>query len=53
MGLFSLPADVLIAPDGRIKDAHYGRYASDTSSAEDIVAHAKLENLSFCARARQ
>lgn len=37
-GLTGLPADFLIAPDGRVIAAKYGRYAGDQWSVDDLLA---------------
>lgn len=43
-GLLGLPADVLIAPDGRVLAAKYGRHAYDQWSVEDLLTHARTAN---------
>jgi peroxiredoxin len=40
-GLLGLPADVLIAPDGRVLAAKYGRHAYDQWSVQDLLTHAR------------
>lgn len=37
-GHLGLPADFLIAPDGRVLAAHYGTHADDHWSLEDVLA---------------
>jgi peroxiredoxin len=39
-GRLGLPADFLIAPDGRIIDSHYGQHAYDQWSVEEVLARA-------------
>jgi peroxiredoxin len=39
-GNLGLPADVLIAPDGRVVAVKYGTHAYDQWSVEEILAHA-------------
>lgn len=39
-GLFGLPADFLIAPDGHVLAAKYGEHAFDQWSVDEILAHA-------------
>jgi hypothetical protein len=36
-GIFGLPADFLISPDGIIKDVHYGTYGYDQWSFDEVV----------------
>ncbi len=36
-GLLGLPADFLIAPDGSVKAAHYGRHADDQWTVEEML----------------
>jgi peroxiredoxin len=36
-GSLGLPADFLIAPDGKIIDCHYGRHADDQWSVEELI----------------
>lgn len=40
-GLLGLPADFLIAPDGTIKAAHYGKHADDQWSVDELLALAR------------
>lgn len=40
-GVLGLPADILIAPDGRVKAVHYGKYVADAWSVENIVSLTK------------
>ncbi len=37
-GKFGLPADFLIAPDGRLLAAHYGEHADDQWSVDELLA---------------
>jgi peroxiredoxin len=39
-GNFGLPADLLIAPDGRVVATHYGRHAYDQWSVDELLAEA-------------
>jgi peroxiredoxin len=39
-GDFGLPADLLIAPDGRVVAVKYGRHAYDQWSVDELLAHA-------------
>jgi hypothetical protein len=39
-GRLGLPADFLIAPDGRVLAVKYGRHANDQWSVDDVLAHA-------------
>ena len=39
-GRLGLPADFLIAPDGKIIDSHYGTHAYDQWSVEDVLGRA-------------
>lgn len=36
-GALGLPAEFLVAPDGRIKAAHYGKHAYDRWSVEALL----------------
>ena len=40
-GALGLPADFLIESDGKIVATHYGRYASDQWSVDELLALAK------------
>ena len=40
-GPLGLPADFLIAPDGTVKAAHYGKHADDQWSVDEVVAKAR------------
>ena len=40
-GRFGLPADFLIAPDGRIAAVKYGRHAYDQWSVDELLEHAR------------
>ena len=40
-GRLGLPADFLIAPDGRVLAARYGTHASDQWSVDELLAHAR------------
>ena len=40
-GRFGLPADVLIAPDGRIAALKYGRHAYDQWTVDELLDHAR------------
>ena len=40
-GRFGLPADFLIAPDGRVLARKYGCHADDQWSVEEVIAHAR------------
>jgi len=42
---FGLPAEFLIAPDGRIIDCHYGSHSSDQWSVDDVLKIAQQQNL--------
>jgi hypothetical protein len=39
-GRLALPADFLIATDGKIIDSHYGQHAYDQWSVEEVLARA-------------
>ncbi|HEX4253386.1 MAG TPA: peroxiredoxin-like family protein [Pseudonocardia sp.] len=39
-GNFGLPADLLIAPDGRVVAVKYGQHAYDQWSVDELLAHA-------------
>jgi hypothetical protein len=39
-GRLGLPADFLIAPDGAVLAAHYGRHADDQWSVDELLRHA-------------
>ena len=41
-GLFGLPADFLIAPDGRLAALKYGQNAYDQWTVDELLEHAKL-----------
>jgi hypothetical protein len=41
-GRFGLPADLLVAADGRVVAAHYGEHADDQWSVDDLLALARL-----------
>lgn len=41
-GRFGLPADLLVAPDGRVLAAKYGEHAYDQWPVDEILAHATL-----------
>src|SRR5437870_11552082 len=41
-GPFGLPADFLIAPDGRLAAVKYGQNAYDQWTVDDLLQHAKL-----------
>jgi hypothetical protein len=43
-GPLGLPADFLIAPDGSIKAAHYGRHADDQWTVDEMLALARQPN---------
>jgi peroxiredoxin len=43
-GPLGLPADFLIAPDGSIKAAHYGRHADDQWTVVEMLALARQPN---------
>jgi len=47
-----LPADFLIAPDGRVLAAKYGKYASDQWSVDELLDLAKLHSRQLAAPAR-
>jgi peroxiredoxin len=47
-----LPADFLIAPDGLVLAAKYGRYASDQWSVDELLDLAKLHSRQLAAPAR-
>jgi len=47
-----LPADFLIAPDGSVLAAKYGRYASDQWSVDELLDLAKLHSRRLAAPAR-
>jgi peroxiredoxin len=36
-GIFGLPADFLISPDGRVLAAHYGKHADDHWDADELL----------------
>jgi peroxiredoxin len=40
-GNLGLPADLLIAPDGRVIASRYGKHAYDQWSVDELLAHAK------------
>jgi hypothetical protein len=40
-GRFGLPADFLIAPDGRVLASHYGTHAYDQWSVDELLDHAR------------
>ena len=40
-GPLGLPADFLIAPDGKVVASHYGQYASDQWSVDELLSLAK------------
>ena len=40
-GRFGLPADFLIAPDGRITALKYGRHAYDQWTVDELLDHAR------------
>ena len=40
-GVLGLPADFLINPEGKVVASHYGRYASDQWSVDELLALAK------------
>ena len=42
-GRFGLPADLLIAPDGRVLASKYGEHADDQWSVDELLAHARSE----------
>ena len=37
-GILGLPADFLIAPDGKILAAHYGKHAADQWTMEELLS---------------
>lgn len=39
-GILGLPADLLIAPDGTVRDAHYGKHAYDQWTVDEVLAKA-------------
>ena len=39
-GVFGLPADILIAPDGRVKAVHYGKHADDQWEVDELLTRA-------------
>jgi len=41
-GPFGLPADFLIAPDGRLAALKYGQHAYDQWTVDELLEHAKL-----------
>ncbi|MFL5910705.1 MAG: AhpC/TSA family protein, partial [Gaiellaceae bacterium] len=41
-GPFGLPADFLIAPDGRLAAVKYGQNAYDQWTVDELLEHAKL-----------
>ena len=41
-GAFGLPADFLIAPDGRLAAVKYGRNAYDQWTVDELLEHAQL-----------
>jgi len=45
-GRLGLPADFLIARDGRVLAAKYGSYVYDQWSVDDVLAHARASNAS-------
>ena len=47
-----LPADFLIAPDGLVLAAKYGKYASDQWSVDELLDLAKLDSLQLAALVR-
>lgn len=40
-GVLGLPADFLIAPDGTIKAAHYGKHADDQWTVDEVLTLAR------------
>ncbi|HEX6392408.1 MAG TPA: hypothetical protein VFZ97_03140, partial [Acidimicrobiales bacterium] len=40
-GRLGLPAEFLIAPDGRITALHYGRHAYDQWTVDELLDHAR------------
>ena len=40
-GLLGLPADFLIAPDGRIAALKYGQHAYDQWTVDELLDHAR------------
>src|SRR5213592_5119344 len=42
-GLLGLPADFLIAPDGRIAALKYGQHAYDQWTVDELLEHARLD----------
>ena len=41
-GRLGLPADFLIAPDGRVLACHYGAHVDDHWSVDEVLAHARV-----------
>ena len=41
-GAFGLPADFLIAPDGRLAAVKYGKNAYDQWTVDELLEHAQL-----------
>ena len=44
-GPFGLPADLLIAPDGRIAAVKYGKNAYDQWTVDELLEHATLASV--------
>jgi hypothetical protein len=40
-GRYGLPVDILVDPDGLVVAAHYGRYADDQWTVDDLLAEAR------------
>ena len=52
-GRLGLPADFLIAPDGRITALKYGRHAYDQWTVDELLDHARpVSALPLCASPR-
>ncbi len=41
-GLLGLPADILVAPDGRVNAVHYGRHAYDQWEVDELLTRAAI-----------
>jgi hypothetical protein len=49
-GRFGLPADFLIASDGRVIASHYGEYVDDQWSVDDVLELAARERAVLAGR---